>query len=173
MGGAEMASSSNGRQELITVEITPTMRGNLTPADIHGLPTPEKTAMLNGLTDYVGLKAVVGDVEAEQMWDERTAALARALQSTCGFPPTQSGTFLLPVHRSALPLDPRWWPIRGHRIFFVGQVAVPETVAGMTVFDEPEDDGVYVSVALHPSLKSGTMMGWALGAEVKKYAIRS
>jgi hypothetical protein len=173
MRGAEMASGSKDKQELITVEITPSMRGNLTPADIWGLPAPEKTAMLNGLTDYVGLKALVGDVEANRMWNERTAAAARALQSTCGFPPAQSGMFLFPVRRCALPFDLRWWLIRGRRVFFVGQVAVPEAVEGMTVFDEPEDDGVYCSVALHPSLTSGTLMGWASGAYIKKYTMPS
>jgi hypothetical protein len=133
--------------------------------EVRALPAPEQTAVLNTLTNRVGLICLLGEQEAERRWREREDALMSAIKEQTA---TSAGAGSRWVTIKP-PCDCRFWMIRGNRVGFIGDVCAIDQWPGMLVNEEPGDDAAYVGIAIDPSLAKATLMGWQVGAGVCEF----
>jgi hypothetical protein len=153
-----------------TVQITAEMRGWLSLKEIQELPPLRQKMLLNGIAARIGLIAMVGEQEAEQLWQERVRLVrSQVAKEDLG---NLAGKIAVVRLRAPEDFDPYIWIVHGQRFRFVGQLTAPEEVWGMCLLEEPRDDTVYVSIAINPSWEEGTACGWMPGRDVKRYGAK-
>jgi hypothetical protein len=153
------------------ITITAEMRGGLSGAEIDRLPQATREALLNGVAARVGLISLAGEETAEAIWRERTADLQRRIAAD-DLPKAGDGSLIAVPLSTPDGFHPGIWDIHGKRFQFVGQVARLAEAAGMALYEEPQDEVVYVSVVIDPSWEEGTATGWITGHELKQHRVR-